>query len=183
MYVCITGICTVLYKTEHFAPPCNATNQAKTKTGYTSLLQLTTSLIRLQSIEYQAEFPPISYSSVLTCKTPTPLVYNMIYGIVWYSMCCICVRKFFREKDNAGGSCLYQHVKRANLFTPTVSNLLHLRQYKGKGKKRKGEQLTKLNPKIILHQKQTLFNVFLPLTNSVFCSITIGSWSIWQMKP
>jgi hypothetical protein len=35
----------------------------------------------------------------------------------------------------------------------------------------------------MLHQKHTLWNVFLPRTQRVRCSMTIGSCSIWQMKP
>lgn len=40
-----------------------------------------------------------------------------------------------------------------------------------------------LNPIIILHQKQTLFNVFLPLIHFVLCNITIGSWLICAKNP
>jgi len=41
----------------------------------------------------------------------------------------------------------------------------------------------RLSPKIMLHQNNTLFAVLCFLTIFVFCNMTMGSWSIWQMKP
>jgi hypothetical protein len=46
-----------------------------------------------------------------------------------------------------------------------------------------GLQLTMLSPKIMLHQKRTLFNRVRPLTHLLRCNITIGIWSIIAMKP
>lgn len=64
----------------------------------------------------------------------------MVYGIVWYNMCCNCVRRTDRENGNAGRIWLYQHVKRANLYTPTVSKLLNIRQGEGKERRRTTHQ-------------------------------------------
>jgi hypothetical protein len=40
-----------------------------------------------------------------------------------------------------------------------------------------------LNPRIIEHQKHTLFSTLFPLIHFVLCNITIGSWLICARNP